>query len=440
MTTAPTKLYRFLIEGPVSPGVLSAVDEADESNVWLLHVALDGVDSGDKLEALEQLATERGCESFTHGSDFYVVARSEAEGSELARVIESRGLETFSEPEAARQDASSSAGLVDKTAGPLRSGVSPPVQIPPNPSRRQHLSLWGAAAILFLIFAAGATIWFKSRPTARTQTDPPPVSHPVVEDRPKEQGGADAPPVKEKEPEVHPGTPVEPVVPEQTAAGNQPKGTGEAHSEFRPLAPPTQSTPIEPPVQSAPEKVDQRPSIPAIENTQVAPPVPPPPPKIRFYSDSSELKLGQTTSLRWEVSGASDIRIEPNLGPVSESGSLTVRPMGKTVYTLHAVGRGGEANASVGITISGVAGPTTGQLIWTGNISGTQLVTIEHDHADVGSVEGTLPRLPCIIQPTNEKKVGVVAAPSPTNNYDRLVLRVMGKGATRVVIDWAVEY
>jgi hypothetical protein len=114
--------------------------------------------------------------------------------------------------------------------------------------------------------------------------------------------------------------------------------------------------------------------------------------------------------------------------------------MGKTVYTIHAIGQGGEANAMVNISMSGLAGPPTGQLIWTGSVSGIQLVTIDHDHADVGTVEGALPRLPCIIQPTNEKKVGIVVTPSPTNNYDRLVLRVVGKGSMRIVIDWAVQY
>jgi hypothetical protein len=242
------------------------------------------------------------------------------------------------------------------------------------------------------------------------------------------------------QPQIQPPKPEEDQVRDQTPPQDQSPATGTLLQQRRPVAPVAPPPQPEPQELSQTGKVDQRLSVPVVQNTHVDPPTNPQPPKIHLSADSTQLKLGQTTSLRWEVTGASDIRLEPNVGSVSQSGSLMVRPMGKTVYTIHAIGQGGEANESVNISISGLAGPATGQLIWTGNISGTQLVTIDHDHADVGTLEGALPQLPCIIQPTNEKKVGIVVAPSPTNNYDRLVLRVIGKGITRIVIDWAVQY
>ena len=84
-------------------------------------------------------------------------------------------------------------------------------------------------------------------------------------------------------------------------------------------------------------------------------------------------------------------------------------------------------------------GRTSGQIIWTGNVSGVQLVTIDKDHADVGELQGALPGLPCIIQPSNEKKVSVASTPGPRNNYERLVLRVTGNGPTKVVIKWSLQ-
>jgi hypothetical protein len=113
-------------------------------------------------------------------------------------------------------------------------------------------------------------------------------------------------------------------------------------------------------------------------------------------------------------------------------------PLNTTRYILTAQGPGGVTNREITVSVSE---PTTssGELIWTGNVHGIQLITIDKDHADVGTLEGSLPGLPCIIQPVDEKKVSIASSPGPRNNYERLVLRVTGNGAMRVVVKWALE-
>lgn len=437
MNTNPTRLYRFQIEGPVSRGVLSAIDEADQSSVRLVHIALEGVDSGKKLEALEQLATDRACECFTNDSQFYFVARSAAECAELMRVIEARGLGSFTEPDAVRDQITDSIGT---TTEPLTvPSTLTKTQSPTLPTSRLKL-LMGVAASLVLILSLGAISLISRRQPRPVNINPPKTPSPQVQVSQQEQQESGTRPADEVQSLVQSPKSADGHVSNQTTPQPQAPTNGELLQQSSPVAPVVRSPQPGTQEKSPTANLDQVPSVPNVQNAHVNSPPPPLPPKIRFSADSTLLKLGETTWLRWDVAGASEVRLEPNHGRVDESGSLVIRPMGKTLYTLYASGPGGEANAPITVSISGLAGPATGELIWTGTVSGTQLVTIDHDHADVGTLEGALPQLPCIIQPTNEKKVGIVAAPSPTNNYDRLVLRVIGKGSMRIVIDWAVQY
>ncbi len=51
---------------------------------------------------------------------------------------------------------------------------------------------------------------------------------------------------------------------------------------------------------------------------------------VSFTADSSKLRLGQTTALRWTVLGASQVRIDPGIGLVGTTGTAVVRPPGGT--------------------------------------------------------------------------------------------------------------
>ena len=83
--------------------------------------------------------------------------------------------------------------------------------------------------------------------------------------------------------------------------------------------------------------------------------VPPPAPTIvSFTADASQVQLGQTTTLRWIVLGASQVRIDPGVGPVSSTGSSIIRPQGNMAYVLTAMGPGGTKTGALSI---GVAAP-----------------------------------------------------------------------------------
>ena len=163
----------------------------------------------------------------------------------------------------------------------------------------------------------------------------------------------------------------------------------------------------------------------------------PPRPSITFDADSRTITQGQTTTLRWNVTGASRVSIAPSIGSVDANGSATVRPSASGPFTLTADGPGGTASRSVAISVIR-ASASSGELVWTGNIQGSRLITIDKAHANEGSLQGALPGAPCVIDPMDKKHVSVVSSPAPVNNYERLVLSVTGKGMTRVIIKWSL--
>ena len=84
-------------------------------------------------------------------------------------------------------------------------------------------------------------------------------------------------------------------------------------------------------------------------------------------------------------------------------------------------------------------GPSSGTLSWEGTVHGTELVTIDKGVASRGTlISGKLPGKPVFIQQDNTKKVAIAAAPGQESNYQRLVLRVQGKGQIRVVLTWSL--
>lgn len=160
-------------------------------------------------------------------------------------------------------------------------------------------------------------------------------------------------------------------------------------------------------------------------------------PSVTFDAEPRSVPLGQSATLRWNVSGAWRVSIAPGIGSVDAVGSATIKPLASGPYTLTAEGPGGIATRDVGVSVVRPKA-SSGELIWTGNVRGSQLITIDKDHADVGTVQGSLPGAPCITQPVDEKHVSIASSPGPRNSYDRLVLRVTGNGVMRIVIKWSL--
>src|ERR1017187_471235 len=102
---------------------------------------------------------------------------------------------------------------------------------------------------------------------------------------------------------------------------------------------------------------------------KVAPPPPPPPPPpvkevplapkpaaptvAQFTAEPTSIQRGQTSTLRWEVTGnVTSVSINQGVGTVQSTGSSRVNPSNSTTYTLTAPGPGGSNTLSATVNVT----------------------------------------------------------------------------------------
>ena len=86
-------------------------------------------------------------------------------------------------------------------------------------------------------------------------------------------------------------------------------------------------------------------------------PAPAAAPTVTLNATPASIQSGQTSTLSWSSTNATDLDIEPGVGKVSPQGSTPVTPSESTTYTITATGSGGSATASARVEIA--AAPTS---------------------------------------------------------------------------------
>jgi len=81
------------------------------------------------------------------------------------------------------------------------------------------------------------------------------------------------------------------------------------------------------------------------------PPPPPPAPTASISVDPNSIQKGQSATLSWQTTGATDVSID-GIGAVQPSGSQQVSPADSTTYHLTAKGAGGTQDATARITVT----------------------------------------------------------------------------------------
>jgi peptidoglycan-associated lipoprotein len=103
------------------------------------------------------------------------------------------------------------------------------------------------------------------------------------------------------------------------------------------------------------------------------PPSAPPPaqPTVSLQASPTSIEKGESSTLSWTSTDATQLTIAPDVGSVTAQGSTKVTPSASTTYTISANGPGGSANATARITVVGAAAatpePTMDQL-WQQNV------------------------------------------------------------------------
>jgi peptidoglycan-associated lipoprotein len=94
---------------------------------------------------------------------------------------------------------------------------------------------------------------------------------------------------------------------------------------------------------------------------KAAPPPPPPPPAppaptASLSANPNTIDKGQSTTLTWQTSNATDVSID-GIGAVDTSGSRQVTPAESTTYRLVAKGAGGTQEATARVTVNAAPPP-----------------------------------------------------------------------------------
>ena len=129
---------------------------------------------------------------------------------------------------------------------------------------------------------------------------------------------------------------------------------------------------------------------------QPPPPPPPPPPPTPTASISvspSSIQAGQSASLTWQTSNATDVSID-GIGAVQPNGSQSVSPSDSTTYHLTAKGSGGTQEATARLTVTQAAAPpppppsVTDEDLFSQNVKD---VYFDYDKSDIrGDQQGSV--------------------------------------------------
>ena len=92
---------------------------------------------------------------------------------------------------------------------------------------------------------------------------------------------------------------------------------------------------------------------------QVAAPPPPPPappaaatPTVTLQASPSSVNKGDSATLSWNSTDATQLTIAPEVGAVTAQGSTKVTPSDTTTYTITATGPGGSASATATVSVN----------------------------------------------------------------------------------------
>jgi peptidoglycan-associated lipoprotein len=101
------------------------------------------------------------------------------------------------------------------------------------------------------------------------------------------------------------------------------------------------------------------PPPPARVTPEPPPSVTPPPPVVQqFTAEPSAIQRGDSSTLRWQVSGqVTGVSINNGIGNVQSTGGRLVTPTGSTTYTLTANGPGGTVTGVTTVTVTSAPPP-----------------------------------------------------------------------------------
>jgi peptidoglycan-associated lipoprotein len=95
---------------------------------------------------------------------------------------------------------------------------------------------------------------------------------------------------------------------------------------------------------------------PAAKQPETRPEAPPPArPTVTLQASPASINKGDSATLTWNSTDATQLNIAPGVGDVTAQGSTKVTPSDSTTYTITAAGPGGSASATASVTVNAPA-------------------------------------------------------------------------------------
>src|SRR5580704_1647691 len=94
------------------------------------------------------------------------------------------------------------------------------------------------------------------------------------------------------------------------------------------------------------------PPPPAPKQPEQTPPPAPSKPTVSLQASPTSINKGDSTTLSWTSTDATQLTISPDVGAVTAQGSTKATPQDSTTYTITASGPGGSADSSVRVTVT----------------------------------------------------------------------------------------
>jgi peptidoglycan-associated lipoprotein len=107
---------------------------------------------------------------------------------------------------------------------------------------------------------------------------------------------------------------------------------------------------------------------------------------VTLQANPTAIKKGESSTLTWSSTNATQLTIAPDVGAVAPEGNTTVSPADSTTYTVTASGPGGSADASVRVTVEAPPPPPPPVHVPTGEELFAQDVKdayFDYDKADI---------------------------------------------------------
>src|SRR2546427_13093204 len=84
-------------------------------------------------------------------------------------------------------------------------------------------------------------------------------------------------------------------------------------------------------------------------------------PTVTLQASSTSINKGESSTLSWNSTDATELSIAPEVGAVTAQGSTKVTPSDSTTYTITASGPGGSASATASVSVHAPPPPVVEQ-------------------------------------------------------------------------------